>query len=473
MTFAKQYPSTVEVPAVQPTQLPNLPGNGGITVTNLDAQFSADVSTWQAFPAGQAQTLAPHQSTIFAEGSPVWARVTPGQAGSPASIELGIWPGAPSAPQGAVDVANEVTINGTVDVGTITGTVDANITNANIPVSGTVDVSTAAGSTVDVTGSTVNISAGQVVEVTNEPNGSLTVAGAVDIGTVTGTVTIDANGSDITVDQVPQGTLIATIPANSTTFNIPAASIGTANTLTFIQAPSSLGATDVDKITSVVQTNAPNASLPFGLTSAVINGVFGYLAAVVDLVDGSAVTVNFLIGTVNAMYVYASSGIDSVVASVSNLPLVAVQGANSSVALQVRPGHTIRSETVANPAAGADWSYTLPFDAKLVAVTAELATSATTATRYPQLRGIFGPNVPTYAQVLSMTSAGLPASTTANFQGWPGPPSSPVYNGASPGFYLFPVPDFVLPTGAIILSSTLALQAGDQWSGIILLLEPA
>ena len=50
LILTKQFPSTVEVPTVQPTQLPNLPGNGGITVTNDDPQFSADLSNYQAFP---------------------------------------------------------------------------------------------------------------------------------------------------------------------------------------------------------------------------------------------------------------------------------------------------------------------------------------------------------------------------------------------------------------------------------------
>lgn len=105
----RQYPSVVEVPSVQPAQLPNIPGNGGITVTNNDGTYSADLSIHQSFPPSQTQTLGPHQSIIFSDGSPVWARVTPGQAGNPTGIELGIWPGSPSAPQGAVNIINTPT----------------------------------------------------------------------------------------------------------------------------------------------------------------------------------------------------------------------------------------------------------------------------------------------------------------------------------------------------------------------------
>ena len=98
----KQYPSTVEVPTVQPTQLPNLPGNGGVTITNQDRFFSVDLSNYPTFPGSQTQTLGPYESTIFGEGEPVWARVTPGQIGSPTSVDVSIAPGSPSPPQGAV-----------------------------------------------------------------------------------------------------------------------------------------------------------------------------------------------------------------------------------------------------------------------------------------------------------------------------------------------------------------------------------
>ena len=446
---------TVSVPGAPPTATWAVSVSGQTIATLAGPNAVSGVY----LAGGQALMVAGTSST--APGTAVMV----GELGRAEEVPVTV----PVPAPGATNIGAEVQVAGNVTA-TISGTTDVNVTNASIPISGSVsaDITNA---TLTVQG-TVDIAAGQVVEVTNEPSGSLTVAGTVDINSVTGTVTIDANGSDITVDQVPQGKLIATIPANSTTFSIPATSIGAANTLTLIQAPSTLGATDVDKITSVVQTNAPNASLPFGLTSAVINGVFGYLAAVVDLVDGSAVTVNFLINTVNAMYVYASSGIDSVVASVSNLPLVAVQGANSSVALQVRPGHTVRAETVANPAAGANWSYTLQWPARLRHIGAVFATDATVVTRYPYV--VINPGTSNGNAFDAMPAGnGLAANSSYNFSWQAGSGFVPYLSQGANG-WVAAIPDYgVLPAGTVIESGVSGLQAADQWSAINLQLAPA
>ena len=105
----------------------------------------------------------------------------------------------PTPSAGVVNVGAEVTVNGTVDVGTISGTVDANITNANLPVSGSVDANiTNATLTVD---GTVSLTAGQVVEVTNQAGGSLTVAGTVDANIQN--ATIDVTGSTVTLGPGP------------------------------------------------------------------------------------------------------------------------------------------------------------------------------------------------------------------------------------------------------------------------------
>ena len=305
----KQYPSTVEVPTVQPSQLPNLPGNGGITVTNDDPQYSADLSNYQTFPSNQTQTLGPHQSTIFGEGQPVWARVTPGQAGNPTSVELSVYPGSPSAPQGAVDIANEVTVNGTVDVGTISGTVDANITNASIPVSGSVDANIT-NATLQIAG-TVDIAAGQVVEVTNESGGSLTVAGTVDISSVGGTVTVDANGSDVTVDAVGVGALLGTIPVNVTSAQFTVA----AGVNSLIITP----ITEVPVITVTVSINVSGTTV-YLPTAETVNSDGSKSVVCQTLVPGTyTVTLSQLSNV--PVYVFTSTGIQDVRAAITD-PLV-------------------------------------------------------------------------------------------------------------------------------------------------------
>ena len=568
---AVQFPSTVEVPTVQPTQLPNLPGNGGITVTNNSSQFSADVSIFQTFPTGRAQTLAPHQSTIFPEGLPVWARVTPGQPGNPTEVQLGVWPGSPSAPQGAVDIANEITVTGTVDVGTVTGKVTVDVpgtvdigtvtgpvtvetatgTSLDVTASGTVDVSGVSG-TVDVSGSTVSITAGQVVDVQNAAGGQLTVAGAVDVGTVTGTVTIDANGSDVTVDAVGVGALLATITTGSGSFVVTpgvntllitsGGSIGIQPKVSFVQGTETLfvpcsvvGNSDGATQTWVAQCPVPGTYTVSDLPSGT---VFIYSSTGIERVEASliapvvrndlGIVVPVTLGNwLNSFNVSPTSSFPYIPSTGTTYTVFLTSEAITSVTLQADVGGTIEPQpvtchllgttattftyglavlpgqsyevtlaaaagssvrefagitradpaplqvvSVPSPAAGADWSYTLPWPAKVVSVSGQLATSATAATRWPNLAGLLGP-ANTYAQYLAMTTAGVGASLYQHLQGWPGAPAPPLLNSGNPGASMFTVPPGVLPAGTTVESITFNLQAGDQWSGVVLQLEPA
>jgi hypothetical protein len=109
----------IEVPAVQPVQVPFYPGQGGVTVTNTSTGTRVDLATESSF-ARNVQTLAAGSSAYFQAG-PVWCRVTPGQAGSPASATITTQAGLNSL------APTTVTVDGTV-VANITGTVviDAN-----------------------------------------------------------------------------------------------------------------------------------------------------------------------------------------------------------------------------------------------------------------------------------------------------------------------------------------------------------
>ena len=130
--------------------------------------------------------------------------------------------------------------------------------------------------------------------------------------------------------------------------------------------------------------------------------------------------------------------------------------------------------SVPEPAAGADWSYTLPYAARLIAVTAQFAASATAANRWPALVGVAGP-ASIYAAYVYMVGTAVTASTTAQLQGQPGMSVGAPTTIAGPVAitrYSYP-PTGVLPADSIIESITFNIQAGDQWSDISLVLEPA
>ena len=550
----KQYPSTVEVPTVQPSQLPNLPGNGGITVTNDDPQYSADLSNYQTFPSNQTQTLGPHQSTIFGEGQPVWARVTPGQAGNPTSVELSVYPGSPSAPQGAVDIANEVTVNGTVDVGTISGTVDANITNASIPVSGSVDANIT-NATLQIAG-TVDIAAGQVVEVTNESGGSLTVAGTVDISSVGGTVTVDANGSDVTVDAVGVGTIVKTLPSGATSVSVTVGSgvnslvmspvpieitvqVSTATPGTTVYLPNStvinsdgtktvvvqipfagtytVTLTAVSALDVYISTNTGIEDVRASLASPIVQMGSSYLVPQIlavtqnvnadagEIVSGSTSYTWDLMTDSGTLIIWVDSTVTSVTDSAGAVwayRLVAIGNGTYVYAIPIAPAgynatqltidfasalgaagrflHVqgtpflpklpVQTISVPNPAAGAQWSYTLAYPAKLRHIGAVFTTSATAANRYPYVSIGLG-----HGNSFDALPNGSPltASAAVNLSWQAGSPSVP-FNSPGANGWLASIPDYgVLPTGTVISSGVSGMQSTDQWSNVNLQLEPA
>jgi hypothetical protein len=310
--------------------------------------------------------------------------------------------------------------------------VDANITNASIPVTGTVDVSTAAGSTVDVTGSTVSITAGQVVEVTNEPQGSLTVAGTVDIGTVTDTVTIDANGSAVTIDK-----LLSTFGLGHAVTN--------ADSITFTPQPGTTGLIIV---------------IPFPLG--------GSNALVSPTVTSGVGQVPHLVGNTSAVSVWEVGFITTQVTV--SIPSAATWNVIEMTGPISWPPVGVVTFDVANPAGGFEWSFTAPFPGLLKRVSAQFVASSTVADRWPYLvttqSASFGAYIP-------MASAAIVASATAHLGGTPGRPPQPIADPGPLGVQLFAFPDEVLPAGTTIQTVTWALQAGDQWSGIQLDLEPS
>ena len=130
----------------------------------------------------------------------------------------------------------------------------------------------------------------------------------------------------------------------------------------------------------------------------------------------------------------------------------------------LEPYAAVKTVAVANPAAGADWSVQVPAGVtwEVQSVYAQLATSAVVANRFPVLvvqdaggNTLLDANPGGGGQTATQThkytwaiGAGSNQNTSAN-------PSAPI-------------PDMVLPGGSTIGTTTLNLDAGDQWSAVSL-----
>jgi len=118
--------------------------------------------------------------------------------------------------------------------------------------------------------------------------------------------------------------------------------------------------------------------------------------------------------------------------------------------------------TVASPAAGADWAYTVPVgqSLKLSAVRARLITDITAASRFPVLQVTDASGNIVFE---SITTTAQPASTTKDYS-WANVGERDTSTTYSPAALVFP--DLIIPAGYIIDMDTLNIQAGDQWSAI-------
>lgn len=120
-----------------------------------------------------------------------------------------------------------------------------------------------------------------------------------------------------------------------------------------------------------------------------------------------------------------------------------------------------RTVALANPAAGADWSYTVTQVGLLVAAHAILATSAVVANRVPNL-SLFDAGGNVMAEVAS------PSAQTAGITwrySWFGGTTQEQNNGR----VVIPLPlSLVLGVGFRFAIATSGLDVGDQWSNIVL-----
>lgn len=123
--------------------------------------------------------------------------------------------------------------------------------------------------------------------------------------------------------------------------------------------------------------------------------------------------------------------------------------------------------TVGNPAAGADWTLTVPlnFRDRIQSFNAQLVTSATVANRIVRVQNISG-----LGGIIWQSAAqqAIPASTTAQVSG--SSTNVPSITDPTTVNLALPSPDF-LRSGDKLAVSTVGLQAGDQWSNITVELE--
>lgn len=119
------------------------------------------------------------------------------------------------------------------------------------------------------------------------------------------------------------------------------------------------------------------------------------------------------------------------------------------------------SNTVANPAAGADFSFTLTGGAILESVTATLTTAVAVANRSPALKIVN--NVATVVVRGIQTPAVQAASLTVDYTWMVGAGAAIV--GANQ--VVLPLPSLFVTAGTWTFSSlTNLIQAADQWSNI-------
>ena len=146
-------------------------------------------------------------------------------------------------------------------------------------------------------------------------------------------------------------------------------------------------------------------------------------------------------------------------------PTSPVFGPASQYASSLDTAGAPRSIQVGNPAAGADWSLSVPAGARwdLISASALFTSSVGVATRLPRLIVDDGTNTLFEAPAIFPQAASL-AITQSWGAGAGGPVTTDELTGGSVSSGL--PNDFMLLAGWRVRSSTGAIQVGDQWSAI-------
>jgi hypothetical protein len=129
----------------------------------------------------------------------------------------------------------------------------------------------------------------------------------------------------------------------------------------------------------------------------------------------------------------------------------------------------IKVYTVSNPSAGADWTYTIPSNArfKVISVKAVLTTSSSVADRRASLVFDDGTNISWY----SLSNQLQAASATNVYQVSPGMVNSTLTTAAGTVYQSLSMAPVQLSEDFRIRSSTINIQAADQWSAIVVTVE--
>lgn len=127
----------------------------------------------------------------------------------------------------------------------------------------------------------------------------------------------------------------------------------------------------------------------------------------------------------------------------------------------------VQTIPVANPAVGADWSAKVPPGCawEVLGVKATLTTDAVVANRAPALV-LSDPN-----RVVHVVPSGIAqAASLADVYEWAIQYASPTVGSPTVGI-LLPLPAIPLSEGSTIASLTAAIDPGDQWSNVVLVVR--
>ena len=421
----------------------------------------------------------------------------------------------PSVEVGTVDA----TITGTVDANItnanlpVSGSVDANITNATLQIAGTVDIAAnqvvqvenTAGGSVTVAGTVdINSVAGTV---TIDANGSDVTVDAVGVGALLATITTGSGSFAVpsgvntliitaagTIGSPPkvsfaQGTAtiyvpvspvansdgstttwvaMVPVPATYTVANLPSGTVyvysstGIERVEAAVVQPNFRQASIVVPVVAGSYFNSLNTAAATSFTYAPTGGTtyatIRTTAAITSITYESGPVAYHLLSFGGSTYVYGFAVLPEASYTVNLASSVGTAITEYAGTTHIDPA-PLQTVSVPNPAAGADWSFALPYPAKVTAVGAELVSAS-------------GGSNPTLSvgPITLYWETGTLAAGTYYLKAWPGPPALAVVSQF--GNILLAIPDLgVLPAGTVIAASGQA--AADQWSSISVLLEPA
>jgi len=498
---------TVDLAAGQVVQVENTSG-GSITVAG-----SVDIGNTPSVSIGNAPSVDPTFSTALTTALStggavtsidVTATTTPVLTGQSLTLASG-------------SNIQTLTVAQPAPAGATTITVDSFIPNFAYPIGTAVLGALNIAVTNDI-----SIAAGQVVEVQNTSGGSLTVAGTVNIGnspavTISGTPTVSISGTptvtvgsgSVEISNTPSVTLsgsanqvqIANTPSvtvssgtvdatvtnatiESGTVDISAMGTGT----TLLATVVGTGTVQTQQVTppkgtgALTVLNIPNGggiTITWDATGLKIPSYSEYSPSAstvpiygnLPIADGSyTYTISAIVDSGTSWYIIASTTIDVVQAG--NLPLYAADDGNLAVGVTSLDSGTIANVVdVASPAAGANWSYTLPYPARVAHIGATYTCDSTTGNRYPYVGLSTGPGGSADA-----LPAGTPlgANQAANLSWVAGPLAVPFFSPGANVWRATLSQDVVFSTGQVIAAAVGTYQGpGDTWTNINLTLVPA